>query len=241
MANPQHLCQFASTWRGALPLAGTIAECKFHGYRALYIRNWEGRPGLWTRNGMPIEGVGHILHELAAFERHAGEPMFFDGEFLVDGPDTLAATKAWYERGWKSGEEAGIFHVFDCLSFADWKCGGSDAPWIERKERLQSLSLAVERDQAHQWDWRPGSRGRDEGRSPVRVVPHRDIWCVDDVIETVTAIWDAGLEGCILKDIWAPYVRKRSNAWMKVGQPWQAKLRYKRSANPDRSSHHSPI
>ena len=38
-------------------------------------------------------------------EEVAGEPLFFDAEFQVDG--TLLATKAWCERGHKLGGSAG--------------------------------------------------------------------------------------------------------------------------------------
>ena len=225
----QQLCQLAGNWGGQVPI-GSAIEQKLDGWRALYIRDWEGRAGLFTRNGIPIEGVGHILHELAAFERHAGEPLMIDGEFVIDGPDTLASTKAWCERGWKGGGEAGTYHAFDAMPFADWQRGGTETPWIERKERLQALALAVKCDEAHAWDWRPRSHGRDEGAEPVRVVPHRDVWHADDVIEAATAMWDAGLEGVVLKSFWGGYQRNRSQDWQKIGRPWQAKLRYKRAA-----------
>jgi hypothetical protein len=95
-----------------------VAEQKVDAFRALYLRNREGKPGLWTRNGYPIEGVGHILHQLAAMERIAGEPLMIDGEFCVgDGPDTLATTKAWCERDWKQGGGT-RFQWFNQAAFA---------------------------------------------------------------------------------------------------------------------------
>ena len=231
MTYPAHLSQLCGTWDGRTIPPGAVAELKHDGWRGLYLRDHTGKPGLWTRNGVPIEGVGHILHALEAFERHAGERLFIDGEFCVgDGPDTLASTKAWCERGWKAGGEAGTFYAFDCLPYADWMRGGSETPWIARKERLQALALAVETDADHAWTWRPGSRGRDEGANPVRVVPHREVWCFDDVIEAAGAMWDAGLEGIVLKDRWAPYERKRTGHWLKVGRPWRDKLRWRIAA-----------
>lgn len=184
---------------------------------------------LVTRNGMTIPGVDHILHELAAFERHAGERLFIDGEFCVgDGPDTLAATKAWVERGHKLGGTAGTFHAFDCLPYDEWFRGGTDRPWFERKARLEQLALAVGSDAEHRWTWRPGARGDEP--CPVRVVPHVDLFHVDDALQLVAEFWRAGLEGIVIKDAAAPYVRQRSQAWAKVGRPWQSKIHWKAAA-----------
>lgn len=227
----KELCQLASQWNGRDLPAGAVAEVKADGWRALYIRDWEGRPTLRTRGGLAIEGVGHIMHQLAAFERHAGEPLMVDGEFVVgDGPDTLAATKRWCEFGWKLGGEAGTFHAFDLMPFADWQRGGSSQPWWQRKQRLQALALAVETCPDHAWTWRPGSRGRDEGRQAVRVIPHRDVWHVDEAIEVAGEMWAAGLEGIVLKDPFAAYTRARSNSWLKVGRPWRDKLEWRKAA-----------
>lgn len=226
----QQLCQLAGNFTGAIP-CGAIGEQKIDGFRGLYLRDRDGKPGLWTRNGYPIEGVGHILHQLAAFERHAGEPLMIDGEFCVgDGPDTLATTKAWCEREWKLGGEAGTFHAFDLMPHADWMRGGSSAPWHERKARLQALALAVETDTSYQWEWRAGSRGRDEGRQAVRILPHRDLWHVDEALEMAGEMWAAGLEGIVLKDPFAGYTRARSNSWLKCGRPWRDKLQWKQAA-----------
>lgn len=230
MMTPPHLCQLAQEWRGTLP-AWAIGEQKIDAWRALYLRDRSGRPGLFTRNGHTIPGVDHILHELAALERHAGERLFLDGEFCVgDGPDTLASTKAWCESGWKAGGNAGTFHAFDMLPYDEWFRGGTDRPWFERKARLKELALSVASDAAHRWQWRAGSRGADEQQEPVRVVPHRELWCVDDAIEMAGEMWRAGLEGIVIKDADAGYQRNRSNAWMKVGRPWQAKLGWRRAA-----------
>ncbi len=227
--HPQ-LAQLCGNWDGRTVPIGAVCEVKHDGFRALYIRDWQGVPGLYTRNGTHIEGVGHILHACEALERQAGEPLMIDGEFVVDGPDTLASTKAWCERDHKQGGEAGTFHAFDCLSFADWQRGGTETPWIERKERLIELGLSVKSDAAEQWTWRAGSRGRDDGTEPVRVVPHRDVWCVNDVLEAACEMWAADLEGCVMKDAFAPYVRARSSSWMKVGRPWRDKLKWKEAA-----------
>ena len=225
---PRELCQLAGPWQRSLPL-WAIGEVKHDGWRALWLRDRSGKPGLFTRNGHEIPGTAHIAHELLAFERHAGQRLFLDGEFLVgDGPDTLASTKAWCESGHKLGGTAGVFHCFDGFAYDDWFRGGTDTPLYQRKQAIEAIAAAVAADEAHAWDWRPGARGDEP--NPARVVPHVDLWCVDDALLMVSEMWQANLEGIVIKDANAPYVRQRSQAWAKVGRPWQSKIHWKAAA-----------
>lgn len=224
-----YLSQLAAEWRGTLP-ALTVAEVKYDGFRCLWLRDRQGVPCLYSRNGMPLPGLEHIEHELRAWERHAGERMFFDGEFLVDGPDTLSSTKRWCESGHKLGGTAGRFMLFDGFAYNDWMRGGTDTPWFERKAQLEQLAAAVAADEAHHWDWRAGSRGADEQQQPVRVVPHQDLWTADDALHMAVEMWRAGLEGIVIKDAEQGYQRTRSAAWMKVGRPWQSKIAWMEAA-----------
>lgn len=228
--NPAHLCQLAARWNRKLPL-WAIGELKLDGFRCLWLRDHRGKPGLYTRNGHTIPGTEHIEHELLAWERHAGQRLFLDGELVVgDGPDTLATTKAWCERGHKLGGTAGTLHLFDGFAYDDWfRHGGTDRPWFERKARLEELAVAVAADEVHQWDWRPGSRGADEQHQPVRIVPHQDLWHVDDALVMVAEMWRAGLEGIVIKDAESPYRRTRNSAWMKVGRPWQSQIHWRQA------------
>ncbi len=206
-----HLCQLASDFRGDMPSDGMLFQEKRDGWRALLLRDWKGRPGLFTRNGMQIEGVGHILYRLAEIERAAGEPVVFDGEFQVDG--TLAATKAWCERGWKAGEEDGQLFLFDALPLSAWEQGGDDMPLVDRLKRLRGWLDAAEADE---WTWRPGSRGRDEALPPVVML--EDGWAFDeaDVLAEARRVWAAGGEGLMLKHALEPYRRNRNAAWQKA-------------------------
>lgn len=225
-----YLSQLAQEWRGSIP-AWCVGEQKVDGFRALWLRDRDGKPRLFTRNGHDLPGTDHIAHEILAFERHAGERLFIDGEYCVgDGPDTLAATKRWVESGHKFGGTAGTFYAFDCLPYDDWYRGGSERPWYERKARLEQLALAVKSDADHAWTWRAGSRGACADAEPVRVVPHQDLWTVDDALQMVAEVWRAGLEGIVLKDAEQGYQRTRSAAWQKVGRPWQGKIRWRQAA-----------
>lgn len=211
---PNELCQLAADWRGDLPPSGLAFEQKHNGWRGLYFRGHDGQPRLWTRQGHRIEGTEHIVHRLQLFERMAGQPLFVDGEFVVDG--SLEATKAWCESGWRRGGEAGLFYAFDVVPVVNWVTGGWDEPWHSRKAMLAKLAAKVEADPVLAWEWRPGSRGRDDGRSPVIVVP--DSWVFDhaDVVAEARRVWAARGEGIMLKDPEAPYRRNRNDAWQKV-------------------------
>lgn len=221
-----NLCQLAGDWRGDLPRDGAMIEQKMDGFRALRFRGIDGRVRLFTRGGIPIEGTAHILHQLDKIERAAGEALFIDGEYQVDG--TLAATKAWCERGWKGGGEAGQFFAFDAMPYREWLAGGCAAPLYQRKARLHELAKAAEADS---WDWRPGSRGRDE-LAPPAVVVLPDFWAADaaDVIDEARRVWADHGEGVVVKDPMAPYRRLRSDAWQKVKRDTRAVIAMTRRA-----------
>lgn len=212
----ESLCQLANDWRGEVPSGGFIAEEKRDGWRGLWLTGIDGKARLFTRNGHPIEGAGHIAYRLGLMERAAGEPLFIDGEYQVDG--SLAATKAWCEGGWRRGGEAGMLHLFDCLTMAEWRAGGTDMPQYARKARLQALARAVDDDEGLAWEWRAGSRGDDAWRTSCPILP--DEWVCDagDVLNAVRRVWSAEGEGIVLKDVEAPYRRTRNTAWLKVKQ-----------------------
>lgn len=207
-----NLCQLAQDWRGTIPTDGVMVESKIDGFRALAMRGVDGKRYLFSRNGVPIEGASHILDRLALLEDAAGMPLVIDGEFQVDG--TLAATKAWFERGWKQGGNAGVFHAFDVMPWREWQEGGCNAEAYRRKAWLKQLFVESEpRDDG--WTWAEGSRG---AVPPIPVYVIEDAWMFDaDAVAALARFeWDRGGEGLMLKDPMAPYRRKRCDAWQKV-------------------------
>lgn len=210
-ARPTSLCQLAGRWAGNVPQGGMSAEIKADGFRALWFAGLDGQARLWTRNGMPIEGTAHLAHRLAIMEHVAGEPFMFDGEYIVDG--TLAATKRWCEAGWKLGGNAGTLHLFDAMPLSDWKRGRCDMRQIDRKAQLVAIAAEAAASPLA-WEWAPRSRGATPGS--VEILD--DVWLetVDDVRDEANRVWARGLEGLMLKDPEAPYVRGRSDAWLKV-------------------------
>lgn len=202
------LCQLASDWDGTVPEGGFMVDEKIDGWRAIYFPGRDGIWRLWTRNGMRLEGVDHILHRLAMLNQLGPQAYMLDGEIQVDG--TLEATKAWFEKGWRTGGNRGVLHLFDICPIDAWRAGGWHKPQVERKELLKSLIADIPND----WEWREGSRGADE-RDCVRFLP--DQWLLDqaDVYAEVQRVWDAGGEGLMIKDAEAPYWRERNRYWQK--------------------------
>lgn len=212
------LCQLAGEYGGApLPAGGTMAEPKIDGWRCLFFPDHLGKPALWSRNGIPLQGVAHILRRLNAVERAIGFPVMIDGELQIGG--TLAATKAHCERGWRQGD-AGTFHAFDCVPLVQWRSDNCDMPLYQRKKLLAGAIAATAPD-PNAWEWEPGSRGRNHGIDPIRLMP--EMWLMDreDVASSAHDIWRAGGEGLMLKDAESPYRRKRTDAWRKIKTPAQ--------------------
>lgn len=211
------LCQLAGEYPGFLPEGNWFAMEKIDGFRCLFLAGGDGCKRLCTRNGIAIEGTGHIRNRLEQMEALAGESLAFDGEFQVGG--TLAATKVWCERDWKSGGEAGTLHLFDVQTQAEWEAGGSDRPLYERLRMLQYLfdetgGLSGEPN----WEWRERTRGKEPGYPHISVLPWDYVANHVEVMDFAKRVWSRGGEGAVIKRADAGYVRDRSNIWMKVKQ-----------------------
>lgn len=219
-AKTAQLCSLAGRYAAKRnDASGWIAQPKIDGWRALWFRGLDSQPRLWTRNGHAIEGTGHIAHEITMIEQAAGERLFIDGEFQVNG--TLADTKRWCETDWKAGGEAGQLFIFDALTESEWRSGGGDMPLHERLDRLDRWLAAVP-PMAERWEWRAGSHGADGAALPP-IERIADYWLCDndDVADQARAIWRKGGEGLMLKDPAAPYRRNRTNEWLKVKEEKQ--------------------
>ncbi len=212
---PTQLVQLVGEYRGELPPGQWVCQAKIDGWRMAWFRGIDGKPRLWTRNGLPIEGVHHIAARCLAMEAAAGEALFIDGEFQVDG--TLLATKAWCERAWKLGGCNGTFFAFDCLSFAEWQAGGSNVPWIERQTRLHNL-VDVTEALPREPGWVSGASGQPAPERYVQALPAEYVTSHAGVLRAAEEIWAAGGEGLALKRMDSPYRRTRSNEWLKVKQ-----------------------
>lgn len=212
---PTELVQLVGEYRGALPPGQWVAQQKRDGWRMAWFRGIDGKPRLWTRNGLPIEGAAHIAARCLAMEEEAGELLMLDGEFQVGG--TLLATKAWCERAWNLGGCNGTFFAFDCLSFAQWQAGGSDDLWLERQKRLHSLVDATE-TLSREPGWVSGATGEPVPERYMQALPGELVSSHAGVVRAAEEIWAAGGEGLVLKRIDSPYRRNRTSMWLKVKQ-----------------------
>ena len=218
---PTELVQLVGEYRGELPPGQWVAQEKRDGWRMAWFRGIDGQPRLWTRNGLPIEGVRHIAARCLAMEEAAGGAMFFDGEFQVSG--TLLATKAWCERAWKLGGCNGTFFAFDCLSDAEWRDGIIDTPWIERQKWLHDLVDATQ-DLPREPGWVSGATGEPVPERYVQALSGELIQSHAGVVRAAEEVWAANGEGLVLKRIDSTYRRNRSSDWLKVKQEQKWRL-----------------
>lgn len=212
---PRHgeICQLVGNYRGALPDGDWFAMAKIDGWRCLHFAGVDGRKGLWSRNGVPLHGTGHILHKLHLMEQIAGEPMFFDGEITIG--DSLATTKHWLETGWKGGGEAGTMHLFDCLTQTEWEQGGTDRPLFERLRQLSDLCAKLA-DLPLSWEWRQGTRGKEPPEPHITPLSWEYVPNHVAVMDMANRVWSKDGEGIVLKRADSGYIRDRSNEWLKV-------------------------
>lgn len=203
---PRELFQLAGEWRGGLPEHGAWVEEKVDGVRA----GWIGGE-LLTREGIPIGGIEHIAYRLRSIEKAAGHAIFFDGEFLA--PGGYRATLRHIGQGLRAPEQ-GTLHLFDAMPAAEWVQGGSPRPLYERKRMLRDW-VAQAADPSGQWEWRPGTKGREPAGDALTVVP--DTWAATqaDVEQLANEVWAREGEGVMIKDGESPYRRTRCNAWLK--------------------------
>lgn len=174
-------------------LAGTYAGQEL-GQDWVMEEKYDGIRLLWaggqllSREALPMACAEHLRPLFERLERRCGRPMFFDCEYVE--PEGFFATIAAH----KAGVGKGMAWLFDGLTLGEWQEGSSMPLW----QRRQRLNVALD-------EFRPAN---------LKLVQQLAI--VGDIRRTAEAIWEAGGEGLMLKQVTAPYVRARSSAWLKV-------------------------
>ncbi len=188
-AGGRELCQLVDNWKGAVPIGGAIVEPKVDGFRALWI---DGE--LVTREGTPLAGADHIAARLRQLEHEACMPMFFDGEYQVDGSfgRTLAHFRAFGGNG-----SAGTLQLFDAMPMRVWR--GEDA----------CDSLELRRDKLDRL-----VKGKEDGA--VRLMPWAFMTDVADIEARAREYIAAGGEGVVVKQATATYQRNRCGLWQRI-------------------------
>ncbi|MCW1384070.1 DNA ligase D [Novosphingobium sp. KCTC 2891] len=171
---------------------GWMHEIKFDGYRALVAADG-GEVRVYTRNGLDwTDKFAPLVRAIAALDL---PPALIDGEIVAadnEGNPDFSSLQKVLKRGHGAQDEATAlsFHAFDLLDLA-----GEDMTAlsnIERKERLQALLAGA--------------------APPVHVADH----VIGAGEKLYKAMCSAGQEGIISKRVDAPYLHRRSKAWLKV-------------------------
>jgi ATP-dependent DNA ligase len=185
------LCSLCSDWQPSTARTLWLAEPKVDGIRALWIGGDVGV--LMTREGNLLGAGGFACSSLLALEADFGKPMFFDGELAH--PDGFEATLASFRRG--VPDPALTLWLFDAVPLDVWAAAGRTAPLDARRGALASLMLAK------------------AGRPSVGMLKPTMVSGADAADCAAEAI-ARGLEGIVLKDATAPYVRGRGADWRRI-------------------------
>ena len=151
-----------------------------------------------SREGVPMGCALHCQPALRRIEQAMGCAMVFDCEYVADGG--YAATVSEHKRG----EGAGVLWIFDALPLADWLKGGSDVGCMNR---LMALREAI-------------------GAAESPFVGMLNYWLLNgqETIAKAAELWAYGYEGVVTKRWDSPYVRERSNDWLRLKQTFTADL-----------------
>jgi len=188
--NAPELCSLLEGWTPGLHPARAGVEVKLDGIRCLYIAGQ-----LYTREGSPMECASHCLAWLRGIEANMGTPMFFDGEYVEEGG--LEATLSAF----RSRKGNGCLWLFDAVPLDQWKSGKpSRAILRDRKEKLRKAVKAT-------------TAGRSD--CAVGYIEHVDIGR-DQVEDECLRLTRLGYEGLVIKNLDAPYFRKRNSEMLKV-------------------------
>jgi DNA ligase-1 len=187
----------------------SLVEPKLDGLRAIAEADTaSGEVSFYTRSGKSIDSLDNFKSEVLAFAHQfadSGETVVFDGE-VTSG--TFLESMGSVRSSSKQMEE-GIFHVFDVLV---GKVGDSPIGWNDD-------TLTAQGDQwARRQALNAGYKKLQKHLTPTFIKPTSvyRVTTVEEIYTYYNACRDAGLEGVIIKNPTAPYVKKRSASWLKI-------------------------
>ena len=198
-------CQLAhdSTKHEKKLIGKKLIEVKLDGVRSPTIVRTDGRVEMYSRNGRLFENFGHIVSEIQQVVKESPPPfdLVLDGEVMSDNFQDLMKQ---VQR--KSNVNAGdaVLHLFDFLPLEDFLNGGWNKTQTERSQMVQAW---VDTNKA--------------------VLQHVDVLSYEEIdldtpagqtryVELNRAAVEGGYEGVMIKDPDAPYICKRSAAWLKL-------------------------
>lgn len=188
------LMMLPTIWDASQVPTRAIVEIKHDGIHLGY----SAQRRAFTREGVDFTCASHHLPALAAIDAALGGPHVLFGEYLnLDG---FNATLTDFARGVGTG----ILVLFDAVPVDAWTGAQPSAPLHQRKARLAAAYAKL-----------PAA-----ARASMTLVKSSLFeGAARDNIELVAGdLWAQGLEGIVVKDADAPYVRGPSSYWLKLKQ-----------------------
>lgn len=185
-----------------------LLDVKMDGVRISAFLNKETNSVVFmTRNGQTIENFGEIRNVLEQVLPHIGGSLVLDGEFMH--PEGFQALMSVLRREGADTSKC-WYGLFDIVSLEDFKNGRSKKSQLDRHTVLVSLGVLVNQILIQMKD------------TPSRIKVIEKVYVDLDTVEGRAAYANfniqaakEGWEGIMIKDPDAPYVTKRTDAWLK--------------------------
>lgn len=191
-----HLAMTPSDYvAGRVPRYAAV-EIKYNGIGMCVTAQPGGSVTATTQEGVPMHCADHLLADFEDMAAVLGEPTFFQAEYVV--PDAAGKEDLGRTAGaLNSGQPTGSAFVYDAVPLTVWR------------GELQSSSFFVRRRflaEAHAIS-RPAL---------VRLAGHAQGFDAEGIELAAGIAWQDGWEGLVVKDLEAPFVRRRDPSQMKV-------------------------
>ena len=195
------ICQLVTDYDPKyLPSGGAIVERKHDGWRAIWLRG-----ELVSRSGATLWSTAHLWPALRELEARFGEPMMFDGEYVV--ADSFAATSTECNGAKNAGapvEGGGVLHIFDAVPMSVWEGREAGMTLRHRKKTLANRMFV---------------------RGDLHLVEHFEGSFPEQILNCAMLRIRDGDEGIVIKDPRALHAAGRSRAWMRLKRSLTLDLR----------------
>lgn len=161
-------------------------EPKLDGLRCIAVKNG-GEVTMFTRNGNILDTLPTIKFLLEQVE---WDGFVLDGEIM--GRDWNESASVVMSHKKNKDDSGMVFHVFDAMTFSDWRDQECHLDLEDRVELVNELILKVSSESIVQ-------------------VPGRTVNNKEELLSAYMTDTDTGYEGIMIKDLVAPYLFKRSS------------------------------
>ena len=166
-------------------------EPKLDGLRCVTVKH-DGEVTMFTRNGTILETLPTIK---SLFEAVPWDNFVLDGEIMGADWNESASVVMSHKKNKDDGSM--IYHVFDGMTFEDWKAQSNTDSAQERVKLVTKLVSEVNSERVVQ-------------------VEGLEVSSQSDLLEFYANCMENGYEGIMIKDLKSPYIFKRSDAVLKL-------------------------